>query len=334
MEGPPKETDSGEHSREETPYLGSSADKRLVRFKRDMVRQLYLKRGEFWQMIRDMRSHWGITAATALPPGVQEPLLYLKLPKQGPKSDLVRLRVPTLYPREMEILERNQWEFELDDIKAKTVHPRYSQASEWRQFLSACVLYDPPETALVEFGEYGAALPEIGELRGEEAYEMLAPPVWRLPNPHSWASAYRIFYEAMIREIGERHLEPLGINIHAMFREVFQNTELYNELEENLAQVPRDYYIKIDDHTTNEDVRSAYTFTRPNEQSEEGAPQRDPLVAIQCAILYDRHNSSRSPDRRRRRWTYRRLAEKFELKSARAAKYCVESGRGFLKNNR
>ena len=68
-------------------------------------------------MIHDMRSHWGIIAATALPPDVQEPLLYLKLPKQGPKSDLVRLRVPTLYPREMEILERNQWEVELDDIR-------------------------------------------------------------------------------------------------------------------------------------------------------------------------------------------------------------------------
>jgi hypothetical protein len=51
------------------------------------------------------------------------------------------------------------------------------------------------------------------------------------------------------------------------------------------------------------------------------------LIAVQCAVLYDRHNSEDSTDKRRRKWTYRRLAEEFGLASARAARDFVNLGR-------
>jgi hypothetical protein len=60
---------------------------------------------------------------------------------------------------------------------------------------------------------------------------------------------------------------------------------------------------------------------------------RDPLVAIQCAILYNRHNQKDPEDGRRRTWTYERLAEEFGLKSARAATAHVIVGRKILGEN-
>jgi hypothetical protein len=56
---------------------------------------------------------------------------------------------------------------------------------------------------------------------------------------------------------------------------------------------------------------------------------RDPLVAVQCAILYDRHNQQLK-DKRQRRWTYAKLGEEFGLSSARVASDYVALGREIL----
>lgn len=55
---------------------------------------------------------------------------------------------------------------------------------------------------------------------------------------------------------------------------------------------------------------------------------RDPLVAVQCAILYDRHNQQLE-DKRQRRWTYAKLGKEFGL-STRAAKDYVILGREII----
>ena len=192
---------------------------------------------------------------------------------------------------------------------------------------------------------------------------MLASPVLELPSPWAWAAAYRDTYDEAIYEMGERHLKPLSmlisemlsdvydsglseelkrklaqipqrLNIHEMFSDVMQSCGLREKLNERLAQVPRRRYIEIGEYTTRDDVTEAYkAFVSGREgRSEEGAPQRDPLVAIQCAILYDRHNSVDQMDRRRRRWTYQRLAARFGLRSPRAAKDYVADGRKYLEN--
>jgi hypothetical protein len=49
------------------------------------------------------------------------------------------------------------------------------------------------------------------------------------------------------------------------------------------------------------------------ERSKKGPPRRDPLVAVQCAVLYDRHNGKDPEVRRRLLWSYERLAEEYGL---------------------
>ena len=58
--------------------------------------------------------------------------------------------------------------------------------------------------------------------------------------------------------------------------------------------------------------------------------RRASLVAVQCAVLHDRHNLREPEDRRRRRWNYTRLADRFGLSSARVASDYVALGREIL----
>ncbi len=65
--------------------------------------------------------------------------------------------------------------------------------------------------------------------------------------------------------------------------------------------------------------------------SRKGAPRRDPLVAIQCALLHNLHNYSPGfGDRRRRKWNLERLSEEFGLKGVPAAKIHIAEGRKVL----
>jgi hypothetical protein len=92
------------------------------------------------------------------------------------------------------------------------------------------------------------------------------------------------------------------------------------------------YEISVDEHTTEADVRRAYwkIASIRKKPSKGGAPKRDPFVAVQCAILYDEANLPDEADGRRWRWTYEKLADRFGLKSGRAAKDHIELGRAIL----
>jgi hypothetical protein len=93
------------------------------------------------------------------------------------------------------------------------------------------------------------------------------------------------------------------------------------------------YEIRVDEHTTEEDVRQAYRKVASirKEASRGGRPKRDQFVAVQCAIIHDEANPLNQADGRKRRWTYKRLAERFELESARAAEAHVKLGRAILR---
>jgi hypothetical protein len=87
-------------------------------------------------------------------------------------------------------------------------------------------------------------------------------------------------------------------------------------------------------HTRQTDIESAGVMLR--ERQAKPAPQpprrkRDPLVAVQCAVLYDNHNGSNAEDARERAYTHKRLAEMFGLQSPRAAKAHIELGREILR---
>ena len=55
---------------------GSSAAYRLDDLKRDLVLSLFLRRGRFWELVRDMRSEWNIMPETRLPPPGEPRTLY------------------------------------------------------------------------------------------------------------------------------------------------------------------------------------------------------------------------------------------------------------------
>jgi hypothetical protein len=89
------------------------------------------------------------------------------------------------------------------------------------------------------------------------------------------------------------------------------------------------YLIRVDEYTTEADVLRAYRkiVAIRKKPSKGGAPKRDQLIAVQCAILYDEDNSPDPADKRRWRWTHEKLAKRFALRSSRAAKEHIEVGR-------
>jgi hypothetical protein len=98
---------------------------------------------------------------------------------------------------------------------------------------------------------------------------------------------------------------------------------------ERAERYSKRYYIGVDDSTALEDVKSAFHMIREVQPSTGTKPSRDPLVAVQCAILHDRHNQQLK-DKRQRRWTYAKLGEEFGLSSARVASDYVALGREIL----
>jgi hypothetical protein len=167
---------------------------------------------------------------------------------------------------------------------------------------------------------------------------MLAPPIRTLRDGVKTELIERWFWRQVIKRIGERFLEPAGLDIREMMRTVMEDSpDLFVKHKELYDQeAPERHYIVVDEKTTDSDVRRAFRLisaTLP-ERPEEGAPQRDRLIAAQCAILYDRHNEPDPSDGRKKSWTYPKLAEEFGLKSRRAAKEYVETGRDLLKKTR
>src|SRR5215204_185860 len=72
------------------------------------------------------------------------------------------------------------------------------------------------------------------------------------------------------------------------------------------------YEIRRNEYTTEADVRQALgkLAALRKKSPKGGAPKRDQLVAVQCAILYDDDNASDLADGRRKRWTHDKLAKK------------------------
>jgi hypothetical protein len=164
----------------------------------------------------------------------------------------------------------------------------------------------------------------------------------------------------ILDEINRHHLQALGLDVHAMWHDVVRKSDVVIEIYRQEELLKQRQYIEVHEHTTDEDVRAARRVIRAIQdrdrfrvlqaadpatrlkmlQEKQNSPQprgksvRDPLVAIQCAILYDRHNEKDPADGRRRTWTYERLAEEFGLKSARAATEYVIAGREILRKNK
>jgi len=284
-----------------------SAANALPRLKQDFILQHYRGEGTCWEYIGEMREEWGITAEERLPTGNP-----VTVPWEG---DSLPYKGPAYYPAnpaEMEEVEINRWETQLDRITAQVVPERYLGASRWREFFSALVLYEPPDEGLPDLVKIGGAAPED------------ALPVYRMPDPWALAGAYREFQNRAVRELYKLYstelqkveaklrarglntaeLEVLGLpDIRELFREAVHSSGVTDELAEELAQIPLNYYIRDDPQTNEVDIKRAHRAIRAaQERSSDGAPPRNPLVAIKCAALRDDYG-----------WDWRSIGEECSL---------------------
>ena len=277
------------------------------RFKRDLVLQLFTRRGPFWTKIEQMRQIYDVNAITRLPP---------------PASRMHR----TEWDRER---ESALWRMAVHSLVIEMVPERYYfRLDDWAIFLSACVLYDPPDTQLLEFAAYsdpqpiGVALEDTG-LDSQQGHTHIfgLPAVSNVADPEEAAEIERWFYRTVIERIGRRFLEPIGLSIWDMYDEVEDN-ELLGEYMDRIAHTPTRPYIYLDEHTTEDEIREAFRAFRVLSQEgtlEARKPPRDQLVAVQCAVLADNH-----------RWTQNQIAHHFGWKSKDRVRDHVKLGRKVL----
>jgi hypothetical protein len=312
----------------DVPELPSSARKRLRRLRHELVLQLYLRRDPLWDAIRDVRDRWNISAEVRLPP---------------PVGGHLSLKGPPAHQDRGDAKHAFRWKEEMSAIWAKVdPEPRlptsdYSDLQlelSWGDFLSACVLYDPPEDQLVEFASYralettvltGGRLATKANLEGLP--EMVDPPVrslFALSKVRDW------YWHRILNYIGEKYLEPQGVGVGAFLDNAISYIPgLEEEYREKAERYSKRYYIGVDDYTSLEDVQRAFHMIRKVQPSKVTKPSRDQLVAVQCAILYYQRNQTKPGDRRQRRWTQAKLADKFGL-STRAARDYLALGQAII----
>jgi hypothetical protein len=326
-----KDRDAPEY---EPEVLPSDLGRRIEGFKREVVFQVFMRQGPAWDAVSDMRSRWGVSARAELPPA---------------SSNWPNNPYPEHWPEEYTDERPERWGLDLDALRDQIVREAYHWGpadTSWRSFLAACVLFDPPDRKLLAFSKFGGPRP-VGIPPADEpfdrdfgfpAHATTMPPVAMLRDAEKAEVIEGWFWRRIIDEIGERYLKPQGLDTKEILHEVLMATSDLGRKRQELRdrETPFRYYITVGEYTTEADVKRAFRLisaTLP-ERPEKGAPRRDRLIAIQCAILYDHHNQPDPSDGRKWSWTYPKLAEAFGLQSERAAKGYIEAGREELKKVR
>lgn len=159
----------------ETVTHESSAFALLKHVKRGLVRDLFLQRGMFWKLINALREKRQITPTVGLPPQPEPNKPWQRMlnllppdapapPEYGPfdhslPEDL-REKAGAQYKARYEF--KFAWWEELDGIMGGAVPGQFqgdanyklAELQDWREFIAACALYDPPATDLLAFAAY------------------------------------------------------------------------------------------------------------------------------------------------------------------------------------
>ena len=337
-----------------TELLDSSAAAHIQRIRHALVVELYTRRGTFWNLVNELRGRRNITSSAIVPRRQThfETLLYPEGEPQFPDH-------PEQPPDDQEQADRwweqqkeldafrESWLQDLNSIITEVVPERYYDASlsrfqelhSWQGFISACVLYDPPATNLLEFAQYSSPphysvwVPGAGVVGKEKYVHMTVPPIRVLPDPFQERLIEARFWKRVLGEVERRYLEPQGIKTQNLVASILDDCpDIWEKQREATEANERRSYILVDEQTTEEDVRKAFrTIAAQQDRSPASKPNRDPLLSLQCAVLYDRLNRKNPDDGRQWRWTYEKLAEEFGLGTWRAATDHVRRGRKLLK---
>jgi hypothetical protein len=285
--------------------LESDAAKHLKAFARSLVLQLYLRRGPFWEAIRGTREKWGIipekavpeSSARSFPPGYQ----WIDEGEPGREEFVTFLRefVGDLNSIHDAIIP--------DDFRIGG--SRRTSRIVWLSFLQQCAIYDPPDAELLNFAH--SNLPRavgVGSFKASEydpetntVASTSNPPMMDVPPVASTADAAyvakieRWFWTTVIRELGIDHQEALE-------RALSTRPDLLNEYILLMAVSPGKTYIDPDLAKSEKDVRLAYRMLMSSKVSDRrsGRLERDPLIAVQCAVFHDKLG-----------WTQKRIANHF-----------------------
>ena len=148
-----------------------------------------------------------------------------------------------------------------------------SASVEWDKFASACVLYDPPDdTRLLEFAEYGNHYPQAED--NARSLLMSGLPIRSLKDGEYAEQVEAWRWERLIDEVGQRYLEPRGLDIWAMMEEVKKNPPegFRREYWEKMAENPHRYYIEPDKGTSRESVERARRLIASHQQGRSVRP--------------------------------------------------------------
>jgi len=288
------------------------------------VLDLFLKQGEFWHAIEKLRDRWDINPSNQLPSS------ELGSPPHPPNWT-----APYQSSKWIEL--STKWGHDLDELVSRVVPERFRNLDYyflvWREFFAVCVLFDPPETtkkvpaALLQFAKYGGPRPYRRDSAEEAALgapRAFYPAVKDMKDWDKAESARDTYWMLVIDKLAER-LRPQAIDVSAIVREIIREDPALRQFEKEAAESnPFRYYVEVDDYTNDEDLRQALRMLRAQKGIQlRELRRREPLVAVQAAILYDRHNSRLPRDKRRWIWTYPQLARELGLpvRRKKVAKY-------------
>src|SRR5215212_4755471 len=240
----------------------SDASEKLRRFKRDLVADLFLQRGTLWEYVQRVRTELGISSAVQIPEPVETRAHY-----PGSWEQLGQLEQQFL---------RGAWLNLTHALRNEIVPEIYRlplSPVDWTAFISASLLYDPPESQLLAFARLGddwLASADADERVLDHATERSsdAPvlPIVRLPDPFRARDDAHWYRDTIIDEIGKQFLEPRGLDIWEMYHAVIWSRGDYEGEESSIgleyAQRQLDNelrpYIFVTEETTVEDVKKAF----------------------------------------------------------------------------
>lgn len=290
--------------------LPSSGYQEIERCKFALVVALVRRRGEFWDSVEDLRQRWEIKAQRRVPPD-------LKVPHTG------ALHFPPGAPSQVHGLEEGweEWSIFLDGWKREVEKlydnfvpepARLTQTDQsrwwWSTFLSACIVYDPPDTKLEEYADShpqileGTYDPEDWFRDDYPKHFMSRPPIVYTRREEGIERAYRSVLDEFALRIVERLREEPDADVAKVIWEVRGQSDLFAPVEADRAGNPTRAFIEARPWQKEKDVISAFRMISAT-QDRPGRRAADPkraLRAVQCAILHDRYG-----------WKYEEIDEKY-----------------------
>jgi len=270
--------------------------------KRELVLQLYLQDGPFWEAVHTVRSRWDIKPVHSFPPQpLLQELLPPGLPYQPPQPSLEKE-----YAAWLDTYER--WVADLESIARSDIPPIYIGERfrpDWGDFISVCVLFqpsvpgDPSAPKLLEFAELGGPEAESLPLKPEEDYPggplmAVKPPIKVMSDPAEELRIETQYWRRVLQGIWELYLKPLGVTLDSVRAEVH---EAYPEIEQERSdslgrnRSTETYWIKVDEYVRKKDLDPYFRMIAEGQKSRpsSGARPVHSLLHAECAVLHVEH---------------------------------------------